>query len=265
VVNFRTSSALANAYSFAISATMLMTTLAFGYIAVDKLKWNKNVLRLIIPILLAIDLAFFLATVTKILKGAWVPLLIGVLITYLMWVWRKGQKALELAVREQDITWDEVEKVIASGTVSIIPETGIYLSASANKVPQALAAQLKNLHSCPKDILIVTIVQGDVPVVSANPTLKEVNSRVRQFYVWVGFKQDVNIQRSIIDFVMSAEEEAQCTYYLADRKFIESPGGTLSGLTEKTFAILHRNSTTASSYFGLPESRVITLGTQMDL
>ena len=265
VINFRTSSALANAYSFAISATMLMTTLAFGYIAVDKLRWNRKVLYFTIPLLLIIDISFFLATVTKILKGAWVPLLIGLFITYIMWVWRKGQKALELAVREQNISWDDVEDAIANNSVAVIPDTGIYLSSSALKVPQALAAQLRNLHSCPKDILIVTVIQGDVPVVTANPMLKVVNPRVRQLYIWVGFKQDVNIQKSIIEFVMSAEEEAECTYYLADRKFVESGAGSLSGLTEKTFAILHRNSATASSYFGLPESRVITLGTQMDL
>jgi len=265
VINFKTSSALANAYSFAISTTMLMTTLAFGYIAVDKLHWKKQVLYFVIPLLLIIDISFFLATVTKILKGAWVPLLIGLLITYVMWVWRKGQKALELAVRDQIISWDDVEKTIASGSVSVIPDTGIYLSTSATKVPQALAAQLRNLHSCPQSILIVTVIQGDVPIVTAKPMLKEVNPRVRQLYIWVGFKQDVNIQQTIIDFVMSESEELCCTYYLADRKFIESSEGSLKGLTEKTFAMLHRNSATASSYFGLPESRVITLGTQMDL
>jgi KUP system potassium uptake protein len=265
VVNFKTSSALANAYSFAISATMLMTTLAFGYIAVEKLKWNKGVLYLVIPLLLIIDVSFFLATVTKILKGAWVPLLIGLLITYVMWVWRKGQKALELAMKEQVISWKNVEDKITSGTIAIIPDTGIYLSTSAMNVPQALAAQLKNLHSCPQDILIVTVIQGDIPIVTADPMLKIVNSRVRQLYIWVGFNQDIDIQKSIIDFVMSEDDELQCTYYLADRKFIESSEGTLRGLTEKVFAILHRNSATASSYFGLPESRVITLGTQMDL
>jgi K+ transporter len=95
--------------------------------------------------------------------------------------------------------------------------------------------------------------------------VKEINSRVRQLYVWVGFNQDVNIQKSIIECVMSAEEEQTCTYYLADRKFVESSEGALDGLTGKTFTILHRNSATASSYFGLPENRVITLGTQMDL
>jgi KUP system potassium uptake protein len=265
VVNFKTSSALANAYSFAISATMLMTTLAFGYVASEKFKWSKKVLVVVIPILLLIDLSFFLATVTKIFKGAWVPLLIGLLITYVMWVWRKGQAALENALRNQEMTWEEVEQTIAAGSVSIIPDTGIYLSSSALKVPQALIAQIHNLHSCPKDILIVSVIQGDVPIVTAKPILKDVNNRVKQLYVWVGFKQDVNIQKSVIENVMSAEEEKECTYYLADRKFVETSQGSLNGITEKVFGILHRNSTTASSYFGLPENRVITLGTQMDL
>lgn len=265
VVNFKTSSALANAYSFAISATMLMTTIAFGYIAASKFKWSKKVLFVIIPILILIDLSFFLATVTKIFKGAWVPLLIGIGITYIMWVWRRGQKALEEALRQQEMTWEEVELRIASGSISIIPDTGIYLSASALQVPQALIAQLNNLHSCPREILIVSVIQGDVPVVTAKPILKEVTERVKQLYVWVGFKQDVNIQRTIIDHAMTAEEESECTYYLADRKFLESSSGSIKGLTEKIFGILHRNSATASSYFGLPENRVITLGTQMDL
>ena len=265
VVNFKTSSALANAYSFAISATMLMTTIAFGYIAAEKFKWSKKALFLVIPVLILIDLSFFLATVTQIFKGAWVPLLIGAAITYLMWVWRKGQSALEDALKNQAMSWDDVEKEIASGSISIIPDTGIYLSSSALKVPQALVAQLNNLHSCPKEILIVSVVQGDVPVVSAKPMLKEVNDRVKQLYIWVGFKQDVNVQQSIIDSVMSADEEAECTYYLADRKFLESSEGSLKGMTEKVFGILHRNSATASGYFGLPENRVITLGTQMDL
>jgi KUP system potassium uptake protein len=242
-----------------------MTTIAFGYVAADKFKWSKKALILVIPALLLIDVAFFLATVTKIFKGAWVPLLIGFAITYVMWVWRKGQVALETALSVQGMSWGEVEQTIATGSISIIPDTGIYLSSSALKVPQALVAQINNLHSCPREILIVSVIQGDVPIVTAKPILKDVNERVKQLYVWVGFKQDVNIQQTIIDHVMSADQERECTYYLADRKFLESSQGSLKGMTEKVFAILHRNSATASSYFGLPENRVITLGTQMDL
>jgi KUP system potassium uptake protein len=265
VINFKTSSALASAYSFAISATMLMTTIAFGYVAVEKFKWNKKAVFLILPILILIDLSFLLATVTKVFKGAWVPLLIGIAIANLMLVWRKGQAALGVALQKQEMSWEDVEAEIQSGSVSIIPDTGIYLSASAMKVPQALIAQIKNLHSCPKEILIVSIIQGDVPVVTGKPILKEVNDRVKQLYIWVGFKQDVNVQQMIIDNVMSPEDEKECTYYLADRKFLEGAHSSLNSMTVKIFGVLHRNSAPASSYFGLPENRVITLSTQMDL
>ena len=77
--------------------------------------------------------------------------------------------------------------------------------------------------------------------------------------------KDVNIQKTIIDHVMTSSEESECTYYLADRKFLDSSSSALKGMTEKLFGILHRNSATASSYFGLPENRVITLSTQMHL
>ena len=265
VINFRTSAALAHAYSFAISATMFMTTLAFAYVAATKLKWNKLLLSIIIPPILILDMSFFLATITKVLSGAWVPLLIGILITYLMWIWRKGQRALSSALREQAISWIEVEKSISSGEVSIIAGTGIYLSSTGNKVPQALVAQINNLRSCPEKILLVTVIQSDIPVVTAKPQLKVLNARVRQLYIWVGFMEDADVQSAIIENVMSAEDESECTYYLADRKFINSSDGQLKGFTEKLFGILHRNSATPSSYFGLPEARVITLGTQMDL
>ncbi len=265
VINFRTSSALANAYSFAISTTMLMTTLAFGYVAVEKLKWDKRLLYIVIPGLLIIDLSFFLATVTKIFKGAWLPLLIGLLITYLMWAWRTGQRALEAATKEQILTWEDIERLISKKKIAIIEETGVYLSTSALKVPQALSSQINNLHSCPSQILIVTVVQGDVPYVTSEPRVKIISDKVRQLYIWVGYMQDVDVPKAITNYVMTFSEEAKCTYYLADRKIVESSAGKLRGLTEKTFAFLHRNSATASSYFGLPENRVITLGTQMDL
>ena len=96
VLYFKTSQALSHAYSFAMSTTMFVTTLAFAFVAADKLQWNKRKLLLIIPPILIVDLTFFMATITKILKGAWVPLLIGILIAGYMWYWRKKQLPLPI-------------------------------------------------------------------------------------------------------------------------------------------------------------------------
>jgi len=104
VVNFGSSAALANAYSFAIAGTMLITTLALGIVAIDHWKWDKAPVFLLISILGIVDLGFFLATVTKIFKGAWVPLAIGLAVVYMMWVWRKGQSALSFLLQKMKAT-----------------------------------------------------------------------------------------------------------------------------------------------------------------
>ncbi len=265
VINFRSSNALANAYSFAISGTMLVTTLAFGFVAKEKLKWNKGALIITLPLLLAIDLAFFLATVTKIIKGAWVPLVIALAITYLMWTWRRGQRALSVALSNSVLGWEEVEALIESNSISVIPDTGVYLSSTAHQVPQALASQIHNLHSIPSNIVVVEVITGDIPFVSAPPRVKQINSRVTEVIIWVGFKQELKVSKILAEKVLTPEIEARCTYYLSDRKFVESHSGALRGLSERTFALLHRNSATASDYFGLPDNRVISLGTRMDV
>jgi KUP system potassium uptake protein len=265
VINFRSSNALANAYSFAISGTMLVTTLAFGFVAKEKLKWSKGAIAIVFPLLLVIDIAFFLSTVTKLIKGAWVPLVIALAITYLMWTWRKGQRALSAALSQATLGWDEVEELIESNSISVIPDTGVYLSSTAIQVPQALVSQVRNLRSIPSKIIVVEVITGDIPVVSAPPRVREINPRVTEVIIWVGFNQQLSVSKILAEKVLTPEIEAACTYYLSDRKFVESSEGVLSGLTERVFALLHRNSATASDYFGLPDDRVISLGTRMDI
>ena len=265
VIIFRSSYALANAYSFAISGTMLVTTLAFGFVAKEKLKWSKGAIAIVLPLLLIIDVAFFLSTVTKLIKGAWVPLVIALAITYLMWTWRKGQRALSAALSQATLEWDEVEELIESNSISVIPDTGVYLSSTAIQVPQALVSQVRNLRSIPSKIIVVEVITGDIPFVSAPPRVREINPRVTEVIIWVGFNQQLSVSKILAEKVLTPEVESACTYYLSDRKFVESSEGVLSGLTERVFALLHRNSATASDYFGLPDDRVISLGTRMDI
>jgi KUP system potassium uptake protein len=265
VINFGSSAALANAYSFAIAGTMLITTLALGIVAIDNWKWDKAAVVLLIFTLGIVDLGFFLATVTKILKGAWVPLAIGLAVVYTMWVWRKGQSALSFLLQKDQRDWATLEKEVVDTGVETLHSTGVYLSSTANKVPQALTSQVKNLHSIPQKVVIVTVVTADTPYAHVAPRVTELTSRVTRVIIYVGFMENLNIPEVLISFVMSADEEAKCTYYLSDRKFISSPEGNLKGSTERFFTFLHRNSATASNYFGLPGDRVITLATQMDL
>lgn len=265
VINFRSSSALAHAYSFAITGTMLITTIAFSIVAIQVWKWNPVLVILFDVVLGVLDVVFFASSVTKIIHGAWVPLLIAIAVVYLMWIWRAGQSALSRMLDKDTHSWQWLEDSVISGEVLETESLGIFLSSSASRVPQAAVAQVQNLQSIPHRMIIVTVETDDVPYSKREPLIEQINNRAKQITIYTGFMESPNVPKVLVETCIDAAVESAATYYLSDRKFVGLETGELRGNAEKTFSFLHRNSATASLYFGLPQERVITMAVQMDL
>ena len=74
ILTFRSSNALAAAFGFAVTSTMVLTTLMMGFVMFRiwrvRLIWGVPVYA----VLLTFDLALFAASSTKIPDGAWLPL-----------------------------------------------------------------------------------------------------------------------------------------------------------------------------------------------
>src|SRR5690606_25361076 len=94
VFGFGSSSALANVYGLAVSATMLITTLLSYYVA--RYVWGVHwlIACLITLCLLAIELAFVGANSLKIVEGGWFSLVIATMFFALMTTWRRGQQLM---------------------------------------------------------------------------------------------------------------------------------------------------------------------------
>jgi KUP system potassium uptake protein len=265
VVIFKSFGRLANAYSFDIAGTMLITTVAFYIVAVKKWGWNTIAVSALMGFLGVIDLGFFASTSTKILKGAWVPLCISLVIVYFIWVWRKGQLILSKMILKEATSWDAIESLIESGKAVETPNVGVFLTSSTLKVPQALTAQIKNLHSVPQKIVVVSVNILDKPHADANGTRVLVNNRVTQVSIDLGYFDPIDVPKMLGEHCLSKEELLSATYYLSDRKFNNANSGDMRGIEEKVFTFLHRNSAPVGPYFGLPEERLVTLGIQIDL
>ncbi len=92
---FRTAGDLAAAYGIAVTGTMAITTLAFGYVAHYRWGWGMvRVLAVCGPIM-AVDLLFFLSNLLKFLHGGYFPVAIaGVLVTIMLtWQWGRSELA----------------------------------------------------------------------------------------------------------------------------------------------------------------------------
>lgn len=265
VINFGSSSAMAHAYSFAITGTMLITTIAFSIIAVKVWKWNVFLVILFDLVLGTLDVVFFASSVTKIIHGAWVPLLIAIAVVYLMWIWRAGQSVLAKSLENDKHSWQWLEDAVISGEVLETESLGIFLSSSGSRVPQAAVAQVQNLQAIPHRMIIVTVETDDVPYSKREPKIEQINNRAKQITIYTGFMESPNVPKVLKETCIDADVESSATYYLSDRRFVGLNSGELRGNAEKTFSFLHRNSATASLYFGLPQERVITMAVQMDL
>src|SRR5262249_53558962 len=100
VFAFRSSAALAYAFGMAVTGTITITTTLFLYYA--RTRWGTP-LWLVLGgggFLLLVDLMFFAANLTKLVHGAWLPLLIGLVAFTVMTTWQRGR---ETVTREREV------------------------------------------------------------------------------------------------------------------------------------------------------------------
>ncbi|MEJ7639325.1 MAG: KUP/HAK/KT family potassium transporter [Singulisphaera sp.] len=94
---FRTSGNLAAAYGIAVTGTMGITTLAFGYVARYRWGWGLwKVLAVCVPIL-AVDLLFFASNLLKFMHGGYYPVAIAAVLVAIMLTWQWGRAELARA------------------------------------------------------------------------------------------------------------------------------------------------------------------------
>ncbi len=100
VFAFRSSAALAFAYGMAVTGTITITTLLFFYIA--RYRWRRpaGCSASGAGLLLLVDLLFVAANLTKLMHGAWLPLLIALTAFTVMTTWQRG-RAIVTAERDR--------------------------------------------------------------------------------------------------------------------------------------------------------------------
>ena len=97
VFAFRSSAALAYAFGMAVTGTITITTLLFFYYARTRWGWPLWLVLIGGGVLLLVDLMFFAANLTKLVHGAWLPLLIGIVAFTVMTTWQQGREIVTRA------------------------------------------------------------------------------------------------------------------------------------------------------------------------
>ncbi len=135
VVQFRSSAGLAGAYGLAVMGVMTTTTVSCLVLARWRWGWSwPAVLAVFVP-MLAFDGSYLLANVTKLFAGAWMPLLFGVTLYWLMWNWREGRERLRAAFT--DVPSLPLSDFLSRRSDIVeIPKAFVFLVANPVRSPQ---------------------------------------------------------------------------------------------------------------------------------
>jgi KUP system potassium uptake protein len=269
VTQFRSSSALAEAYGVAVSGTMVVTTLMAMVVIWKSWKWPLwATAALMVPFLL-IDTTFLSANLVKVLHGGWVPLLIGALVMVVIFTWRKGANILAAKTRRLETPIDELVEALEKKPPTRVPGTAVFLTADPDSAPTALLHSLKHYKVLHEDNVVLTVLIENTPYVktadrvSIEPLGKSF-SRVRMRF---GFMEIPNVPRALgIARKQGWSFDIMSTSFFLSRRSVRADAKSgMPPWQDRIFILLARNADDASSYFHLPTDRVVEIGTQVSV
>ncbi len=293
VLAFRSSAALGYAYGMAVTGTITITTLLFLHIA--RIRWGVPLWLIFLGggALLTVDLLFFAANLTKLLHGAWLPLLIGLIGFTVMTTWRRGRE-LVFAAREKaaeqargrlkspptpgseqlgplrDFVRDLAER---RPVLPRLPGTAVYLNRGGEAAPLAMRANVDRIHVLQEHVLIVSVETQPVPRVpdAERVTVEDLGYPDHGiFYVMVrvGYMErpDVPAALRLVDPALAAGpiDVDHATYFLSDVNLRVGPEPTMAAWRKRLFVAISRM-TSDAEYFGLPMDRTIIIGARIEI
>lgn len=270
VLEFRSSSALANAYAVAVTLTMMITTVLFYFAAQRLFGWHAWQAGLFTVAALAVEVPLAFANLLKIPQGGWFPLVVAAGIFAIMSTWKRGREIIWQRLRSAAVPLKDFVANLAIQEPLRVPGTAVYMAGNGDAAPIALLHNLKHNKVLHTRIVILTIVPHETPHVPEDERLavEPLDGgfwRVRAHY---GFFEEPNVS-NILDRCADLGLKLQAceTTFFLSRETVVPRGETLglASWRQRLFAILSRNATGATAYFRLPANRVVELGMQVEI
>ncbi|WP_377295965.1 potassium transporter Kup [Rhizobium sp. SGZ-381] len=274
VLGFESSDALATAYGISVTGAMVVTTLmAFEFVRA-RWRWPRTVAALALAPLLALELVFLGANLLKIHDGGYVPVMMAVAFTVVMWTWKRGTAILAEKTRRSDVPLAafaaSIEKSISGKSAHApvsVPGTAIFLTSDPESAPAALMHNLKHNHVLHEKNVILTIKTVNKPRVSQEHCfhVEKFSDRFTLIELRFGFMQSQNVSQAIaylrkcgLKFdIMST------SFYLGRRKLVPDAESGMPIWQDRLFIALANAATDPSDYFHLPANRVVELGSHV--
>jgi KUP system potassium uptake protein len=276
VVGFGSSEGLASAYGIAVTGTLAIDTILF--FVVVRMLWGKPLWLVLLggAAFLTIDLAFFSANLPKVLEGGWFPLVLALALFTLLLTWQRGRELVTSRRKQAEGRLDDFIEEVRGLEPKVYrpPGTAVFLTAAKETTPLALRENVDHNRVIHESVVIVSVDIRRVPHVDPSERvvvddLGYADDGILHLTVSYGFQDEMNVPRAL----RQAHEEglevdvdvANATYFVSQITLVRGDGAGMSKWRKGLFLALSRTSASPVEFFCLPEHRIVTMGSYVDI
>jgi KUP system potassium uptake protein len=276
VITFRSSERLAYAYGMAVTGTITITLLLFLYYA--RTRWNAPLWLVVIGggLLLLIDLLFVAANLTKVVHGAWLPLVIGIVAFTVMMTWHRGREIVTVAREKAEGPLDDFIDAIRDCEPPIVrvPGSAVFLNRGKETAPLAMRTCVEHTHVLHQHVIIVSIETLPMP---RAPETERVQVDALGYHedgiVFVTANYGYMEKTHILDALRSLTPKQSegkiavdgASYFLSKLELVRGHKKTMAQWRKRLFIATSYITADAAERFGLPHDRTVIMGSRIEV
>jgi KUP system potassium uptake protein len=276
VFAFESSAALAYAFGMAVTGTITITTTLFLYIA--HTRWRTPLWIVLVGggALILVDLMFLAANLTKLVHGAWLPLLIAIVAFTVMRTWERGRI---LVTREREEAEGSLrgfidEMACCQPPLVRVPGTAVFLNRGKETAPLAMRANVEHNHVRHDQCVIMAVETLPVPrVPDSERVTVDPRGYAKDGIIHVtanfGYMEAPNIAGALRLLDPEQTEGAiaidGASYFLSKLELARGDARTMPVWRKHLFIATAKFSADASHYFGLQQDRTVIMGERVEI
>jgi KUP system potassium uptake protein len=275
VLAFQTSGRLASIYGVAVTGTFVLDTILF--LAVARATWGTPWWKLapLGALFLVVELSFFGSNLVKVEHGAWLPLVIGLLLALVMVNWRRGQLVVTRNRIAQEGSLEEFLGALPATRPRLVrvPGVAVFLNPSGETTPLALRAEVEHNHTLHQKVVIVSVDNVSIPHVDPLERFS-VDTRGRGLFkifhvtIRVGYHDRLDVPESLRlarkqGLLERSLDLEHASYFLSRILITPTPASMWRAIAKKLFIVMARNAASPIDHFGLPGERTVIMGAQV--
>ena len=276
VLAFRTSAALAYAYGTAVTGTITITTLLFFYYARHQWRWPLWIVLSGGGALIAIDLVFFAANLTKLTHGAWLPLLIGIIAFTIFTTWQRGRELVTVRRVQAEGPLPEFIQHLHAMRPPLhrVPGTAVFLNRGKATAPLAMRANVEHNEILHETVLILSVETTPAPHVPAEERLQVddlgyKHDRIVHVAARFGYLDQTDVP-ALLPLIHAADTEGpfhddRLSYFISRIELVPGHAPGMSRWRKRLFVATSRITADAAESLHLPRDRTVIMGSRIEL